>query len=218
MTASEYFEDHPEARDSAIRASYAYHGLGAHNFASSDRTALCSLCGRTREEVRWGEEPPQCIEPVRPHRYNSGAPWAICRFCGVVRSEIGDILSNMPPALNPDGTFNVGALLSSEYWGTKLCLDHQPSLDRKEVLRREGDKYDALLLRGKTLVPRVLQKHGLSGTTLLLLHDTHGIDPETVAGVVDVSPELMRSYHEEKERIREISRAAHKPEIIKIKS
>lgn len=80
-----YSQEHPEAKDGVIRASYAYHSInntGDHKWPrfphvdyhtgynifqdneldpfSHLRDDQCMVCGRTRREVRWDSNPPEC--------------------------------------------------------------------------------------------------------------------------------------------------------------
>jgi len=59
-----YFEDHPEEKEGVWKATYAYHTLPtdkyAHQFTGPERDAKCTVCGRTRELVRWDDLPPEC--------------------------------------------------------------------------------------------------------------------------------------------------------------
>lgn len=71
--ALQYFRENPEARDGVIKAYYAYHvphfrcDSTAHNFSGSMRESGCVWCGRTREQVRWDELPPECAKrPLMP--------------------------------------------------------------------------------------------------------------------------------------------------------
>lgn len=66
--ALEYFAAYPEARDSVMKAYHAYNvphfrcDPKAHNFGSSRRESACRWCGRTREQVRWDDLPPECAK------------------------------------------------------------------------------------------------------------------------------------------------------------
>jgi hypothetical protein len=65
---AEYFRENPAARDGVMKAFHAYHvphfrcDSQAHNFGSSLRGSSCLWCGRTREQVRWDELPPECAK------------------------------------------------------------------------------------------------------------------------------------------------------------
>lgn len=63
-------------------------------------------------------------------------------------------------------------------------------------------------------VPAIVTKRGMSVDTLAFLHHTHGYDPETVAGIVDVPAEIMTQYHELMDVERARSRAAQVKEIV----
>lgn len=73
MTPQQYFQNHPEQRGEVMRAWYAYHAphfrltTDGHNFTNALRTTPCVWCGRSREQVRWDDQPPQCAaRPVLP--------------------------------------------------------------------------------------------------------------------------------------------------------
>src|ERR1035438_5779503 len=63
-----YFAAHPEARDEVMKAYYAYNvphfrlDSKAHNFLTAMRESACHWCGRTREQVRWDGQPPECAK------------------------------------------------------------------------------------------------------------------------------------------------------------
>ena len=83
-----------------------------------------------------------------------------------------------------------------------------------DVLESEEKTAHALFEKAKTHVPKLVRKLGMSGATLAILHHTHGYDPETVAGVVDVPAEVMAGYHHEMETERCRSRKAIVREVI----
>lgn len=62
----QYFNAHPEDKDAVTKAFHAYHVTHfrahpqAHHFLDHKRTASCQWCGRTRELVRWDDEPATC--------------------------------------------------------------------------------------------------------------------------------------------------------------
>jgi len=64
--ASNYFNEHPDAKDEIIKAFFAYHTYhprhheGAHYFEGPHHTCWCLWCGRSREMVRWDDLPAQC--------------------------------------------------------------------------------------------------------------------------------------------------------------
>jgi hypothetical protein len=159
--AAEYFADHPEEKDGVMKVYHAYHVAhfrldgGAHNFLSSSRTCECFWCGRTRQDVRWDDLPPEC--------------------------------QNRPS----DADLGIG-----------------------EVLESEEKKAHAIYEKAKVHVPRLVKKMGMSGETLATLHHTHGYDPETVSGVVEVPPEVMTAYNASMETERDRSRKAIVREVI----
>jgi hypothetical protein len=71
-----------------------------------------------------------------------------------------------------------------------------------DVLREEEGKAMALFDRAKSVVPKFLKKHGLSGQSLTTLHHTHGYDPDIVEVFVqggfdsDLRHEYERCYAE----------------------
>ncbi len=85
-----------------------------------------------------------------------------------------------------------------------------------DTILGEEQKFFALLTRAEKEVPKLIERHGMSGETLALLHHTHGYDPETVSGVVNVPAELLAEYNDRMERERAMSRAAQVKEIIRI--
>lgn len=72
--ARQYFEEHPEEKDGVLKAWYAFHAphwrvmpdMPLHNFTSSQRWSKCINCGRSREEVRYDELSPRCLQHVKP--------------------------------------------------------------------------------------------------------------------------------------------------------
>lgn len=60
----EFLLKNPNERHHVKRASYAYHDGATlpkmHRFLNSTREAPCHKCGRSREEVRWDDLPPEC--------------------------------------------------------------------------------------------------------------------------------------------------------------
>ena len=64
-----YYEEHPELRDSVLKAWYAWLApewwhdrvMPLHNFPSKERNSFCVFCGRSREEVRYDELSPRCL-------------------------------------------------------------------------------------------------------------------------------------------------------------
>ena len=161
--AREYFAAHPETRDGVMKAYHAYNvphfrlDPKAHNFPTLLRESACQWCGRTREQVRWDELPPECAK--RP-----------------------------------------------------------PVPEIEDVILDEERKAFALLDRAEKEVPKLVAKLGMNGETLAVLHHTHGYDPETVASIVDVPPQMLADYHAAMETERARSRAAQVKEIITVRT
>lgn len=68
-TVDRYFEEHPEARAGVMKAFYAFNAghyraeeLPVHNFTSAARLSQCVWCGRSREDVRYDDLPPECLK------------------------------------------------------------------------------------------------------------------------------------------------------------
>jgi hypothetical protein len=65
-----YFEENPSAKYEVLKAAFAFHmdrhESGAHAFSSSLRSSPCQWCGRSREEVRYDDLPPECTEHQEP--------------------------------------------------------------------------------------------------------------------------------------------------------
>ena len=161
--ALKYFRENPEARDGVMKAYHAYNvphfrlDLKAHNFPTALRESACQWCGRTREQVRWDELPPEC--------------------------------QKRPPV---------------------------PEIE--DVILGEERKAFALLARAEKEVPKLVTKLGMNGETLAVLHHTHGYDPETVASIVDVPPQMLADYHAAMETERARSRAAQVKEVITVRT
>lgn len=79
------------------------------------------------------------------------------------------------------------------------CVSRPEMKEVDEVVFSEEGKFFALLKKAERDVPGLVEKHGMSGQTLALLHGTHGYDPETVAGIVEVPCQVISEY----ERCRE---------------
>lgn len=86
--------------------------------------------------------------------------------------------------------------------------------ETSDVLREEAIKAFALTEKAQTQVPKLVEKMGMSGETLAVLHHTYGHDPETVASVVDVPPQLIAEYNAAMERESERSRTAMRKTVI----
>lgn len=161
--AIEYFRENPAARDGVMKAYHAYNvphfrcDQKAHNFGSSMRESACRWCGRTREQVRWDDLPPECAK--RP-----------------------------------------------------------PVLEIEDVILGEERKAFALRARAEKDVPKLVAKLGMNGETLAVLHHTNGYDPETVASIVAVPPQMLAEYHAAMEMERARSRAAQVKEVITVRT
>jgi hypothetical protein len=83
-----------------------------------------------------------------------------------------------------------------------------------DALTEEEAKAHAVYDRAKGDVPRLVKKMGMSGNTLAKLHHTHGYDPETVSGIVDVPQDVMEEYHSSMEIERDTSRKAIVREVV----
>ena len=154
-------QSHPEFRESVLKAYYAYHAEHfrcvpqGHNFLNGSRESACSWCGRTREQVRWDELPPE-------------------------------------------------------------CADRPPMPDIEDTILSEEKKMWLLLDRAEKEVPALVAKHGMSGETLAMLYHTYGYDPETVASVVTVPPQMLAGYHAAMELERDRSRAAQVKVVVRV--
>jgi len=65
--ALRYFTDHPDKIDDVMKAYFAFHASnihepGAHNFTNGARQCKCVWCGRSREMVRYDDEPARCMK------------------------------------------------------------------------------------------------------------------------------------------------------------
>lgn len=161
--ALKYFRENPEARDGVLKAYHAYNvphfrcDQKAHNFGSSLRESACQWCGRTREQVRWDELPPECAK--RP-----------------------------------------------------------PVPEIEDAILGEERKAFALISRAENEAPKLVAKLGMNGETLAVLHHTHGYDPETVASIVAVPPQMLADYHAAMQAERARSRAAQVKEVITVQT
>jgi len=99
------------------------------------------------------------------------------------------------------------------------CLnrpDHADD-DIADVIQREELRFWALLDKANLYVPKLVEKMGMSGETLSILHHTHGYDPECVSAIVNVPKQLMEEYHAKMEDERDRSRAAIVRNVITVK-
>lgn len=156
-------------------------------------------------EKYFGEHPGAKDEVVKAHfayhiqhiRDNPGAhhfagPWrhCECHWCGRSREQVR--WDDLPAQ-----------------------CQHRPELpDIAGTIRGEEERAFALSDKATREVPKLVAKLGMSGETLAILHHTHGYDPETVAGIVDVPPQMLTDYHTAMEEERCRSRAAFVRDVI----
>lgn len=98
------------------------------------------------------------------------------------------------------------------------CQNRPMLPDAEETIKSEEHKAFALIKRAEKDVPYLIEKMGMSGDTLAILHHTHGYDPETVDSIAHVPPDVMRVYYEKMEQERERSRSAMVKKTIKVKT
>ena len=209
--AEKYFDDHSEAKNGVMKAYYAWHddieAPYRHVFVGEERHSECRLCGRSREQVRYDDQPASCAVAEKAadmngvHRFGASAPWTRCIHCDQTREELDDWLQ---PKLGG--------------YGYKQCPKYKAT-DIKGTLYAEEVKFLKLLERAEKEVPRIIKKlGGMSGETLAILHHTHGYDPETVDGVVPVPSHIMADYHTAMETERERSRAAIVRKVVTVQT
>lgn len=194
-----------------MKAYYAWHddieAPYRHVFVGEERHSECRLCGRSREQVRYDDQPGFCVVAEKAadmngvHRFGGSAPWTRCIHCDQTREELDDWLQ---PELGN--------------YGYKQCPKYKVT-DIKGTLYAEEVKFLKLLERAEKEVPRIIKKlGGMSGETLAILHHTHGYDPETVDGVVPVPSHIMADYHTAMETERERSRAAIVRKVVTVQT
>ena len=127
------------------------------------------------------------------HNFASGSRESKCQWCQRSREMVRH--DDLPPE----------------------CQKRPASADVANVILGEEQKAFALLAKAERIVPQIVKKAGMSGETLAVLHHTHGYDPETVSGVVDVPPAMIAEYHKAMMREQSRSRAAIKREIVMVK-
>lgn len=64
----------------------------------------------------------------------------------------------------------------------------------EDILTQETQKYEALLERGKTEIPKFIKKHGLTGETLSVLFHTYGHTPDEVADHFIIPDDVKTEY------------------------
>ena len=94
------------------------------------------------------------------------------------------------------------------------CQNRPELPDIAATIQGEEEKAFVLLDKATREVPKIVAKLGMSGETLAVLHHTHGYDPETVDGVVNVPPQIMADYQAAMETERDRSRAAIVREVV----
>ncbi len=131
----------------------------------------------------------------RGHNFTSGSRESKCQWCGRSREMVRH--DDLPPE----------------------CQKRPASAEVPiaDVILGEEQKAFALLAKAERIVPKIVEKMGMSGETLAVLHHTHGYDPETVSGVAAVPPEMIAEYHEAMMREQNRSRAAMKREIVTVR-
>lgn len=77
----------------------------------------------------------------------------------------------------------------------------------KDTLFAEEEKTFKLIARAEKEVPKILQKMGMSGKTLMYMHETHGFVIEIVEALMDISKEVKAEYEIEYELAQNKSRA-----------
>lgn len=182
-----YFSNHLNQKDNAVKACYAYHDdiakLNGHTFQSAERDSQCTVCHRSREDVRWDEKQPQCIHTSHtgPHRFGGSAPWIKCIFCDNTREELQDSIQDIPGG-----------------YGFKNCTKYR-EIDIAAVLETEETKFQHTQDKAQKIVPTYIEAHGLSGSSLAILHHTHGVVPELASIILDeeFDEQLIHDYETE---------------------
>ena len=89
--------------------------------------------------------------------------------------------------------------------------------DVADVIRGEEEAAHALLGKAERDAKKLVSKMGMSGETLAVMHHTYGHDPETVATVIDVPPQMLAGYHAAMEMEKARCRAAQKKTVVTVK-
>ena len=126
------------------------------------------------------------------HNFSSALRESRCAWCGRSREDVR--WDNLP----------------SE------CQKRPQIAEIDDTIFDEEKKAFALFGRADVEVPKLVEKFGLSGSTLATLHHTHGFDPETVAGIVDVPKQMIEDYHTAMEKERELSRSSQVKKLISV--
>lgn len=98
------------------------------------------------------------------------------------------------------------------------CAKRPPSADVNiaDVIFGEEQRFWSLIKSAESKVPKLIEKMGLSGETLAILHHTYGYDPECVGSVIEVPESLIKDYNHAMDRERALSKSAHVKEIITV--
>ena len=129
------------------------------------------------------------LEP-KGHNFTSSSRESKCSWCGRSRELVRH------DALPPE------------------CQMRPEMPDVADVILGEESRAFALLKKAEIEVPKIAAKLGMSGETLAMLHHTYGHDPESVASVTDVPPQMLEDYHAAMETEKHRSRAAKKKTVI----
>jgi len=130
----------------------------------------------------------------KAHNFTSSLRESACRWCGRTREQVR--WDDLPAE----------------------CAKRQPSPEIEDVIIGEERKAFDLFARAEKEVPKLVAKLGMSGESLAALHHTHGYDPETVTGIVDVPPQMLADYHAAMQSERVRSRAAQSKEAITVRA
>ena len=91
----------------------------------------------------------------------------------------------------------------------------------KKTLHEEAERYNNLQEKAKTFIPEFLNKKGITGQTLAILHHTHGFDFETSIEFIPncsikipLENELREGYDYWMEHEQALSRSKMKKEVI----
>lgn len=126
----------------------------------------------------------------KAHNFGSSLRESACRWCQRTREQVRH--DDLPAG----------------------CASRPPIPEIEDVILGEEHTAFALLARAQKEVPKLVKRLGMNGETLAVLHHTHGYDPETVASIVSVPPQMLADYHRLMELERSRSRAAQVKEII----
>lgn len=127
---------------------------------------------------------------------------------------------NFPTALRESACQWCGRTREQVRWDEMLpeCAKRPQLPEIENVILGEELKAFSLIARAEKDVPNLVAKLGMNGETLAVLHHTHGYDPETVASIVTVPPQILADYHAAMETERARSRAAQVKEVITVRT